>query len=397
KSKKNVQDAHDAIRPTSVMRTPEDMKPYLTSEQYKVYKLIWERFVASQMSSAVLDITTVIILAGDYEFRVSGSQIKFEGYLAINRELLEEKKKKKKEEDDEANLEGDGEDIDSKLLPNFTEGEELDLVEFKPEQKFTKPPARYSEATLVKALEENGIGRPSTYAPIIKTIQDRNYVKKEEKRFSPTPLGDKVTELLIKYFGNIMDKKFTAEMEDHLDDIELGDREWHEVLHEFYDPFKKTLDKVEENIKDIKKEIIEVDEECPDCGAKLVLKVGKYGEFYACSKYPDCKYTRNMGEEDSDISDAEIDEKCEKCGAAMVMKRGRFGKFLACSKYPECKTTKSISTGIKCPEEGCKGQLVKRKAKKSGRTFYGCSNYPECKYITNKLDDLKKEKDSADE
>jgi DNA topoisomerase-1 len=287
-------------------------------------------------------------------------------------------------------------------LPELVSGEHLDCQKFDPEQHFTKPPARYSEATLVKALEENGIGRPSTYAPIIKTIQDRNYVEKLDKRFFPTALGKTVNEVLMKFFAKVMDIEFTAQMENILDEIEIGDKNWVKVLQEFYGPFSISLKDVEDKIGDIKKEFIETDEICELCGSKMYLKTSRYGQFFACSKFPECKFTKNIvkksdearmeGQKDVQIDVSNINEVCEKCGSKMVLKKGRFGSFLACEKYPECKTTKSLDTlrHIKCPKEGCTGELIRRWSRKTRKYFYGCSKYPECNYITNNVDDLEK-------
>lgn len=315
--KKGVQGAHEAIRPTSVLREPERVKHHLSSDQYKLYKLIWERFLSSQMAPAVLDMVSVEIAAGPHVFRASGSTVKFAGFMAIYIEG----------QDDEAEKE------EQSLLPELNEGERLNLIELAPRQHFTQPPPRYTEAMLVRALEENGIGRPSTYAPIIETIQQRGYVVKEEKRFVPTELGVLVVDLLKEYFPRIIDVEFTADFEDKLDRIEEGDSDWRGVLEEFYGPFSQTLQAAEEEIGEVE-----------------------------------------LPEEVSDVP-------CEKCGRMMVVKYGRFGKFLACPGFPECRSTKPIveKTGVFCPK--CGGEVVERKSKK-GRKFYGCGNYPNCDFVT---------------
>lgn len=316
--KAGEQGAHEAIRPTEVTRTPDSVKQYLSTDQYKLYKLIWERFVSSQMAPAILDTVSVDITAGDQVFRATGSTIKFPGFMKIYIEG----------EDDEAAKEDEG------LLPDLHEGQTLNLLELIPRQHFTQPPPRYSEAMLVKALEERGIGRPSTYAPIIETIQARGYVEKQEKRFAPTELGQLVIDILKEYFPRIIDVEFTAAMEGELDHIEEGEAAWQEVLKEFFEPFERTLKEAEEKI----------------------------GGF--------------------ELQDEESDVDCDKCGRRMVIKYGRFGKFLACPSFPECKNTKPLleETGVTCPQ--CKeGQVVERKSKK-GRKFYGCARYPECDFVS---------------
>lgn len=313
------QGAHEAIRPTDVTRTPESIKPYVTPDQYRLYKLIWDRFVASQMAPAVLDTVSVEIAAGDQLFRASGSTIKFPGFMKIYIEG----------EDEEGPKDEEG------LLPDLTEGQMLRLVELVPKQHFTQPPPRYTEAMLVRTLEEKGIGRPSTYAPIIETIQARGYVEKKDKRFVPTELGQVVTEILREYFPSIIDVAFTAHMEEELDQVEEGDVHWKEVLREFYGPFEATLKEAEE-------------------------KVGGF-----------------------ELPDEETDVPCEKCGRMMVIKHGRFGRFLACPGFPECRNTKPLleETGVTCPACG-QGMVVERKSKKGGRRFYGCSRYPECDFVS---------------
>lgn len=363
KSKKGAQDAHEAIRPTSVSRVPKSIKSHLTRDQMRLYDLIWRRFIASQMNPAIMDVTTVNILAGDYLFRATGSIIKFDGFMAV----YGGSKSKK----------------DDKILPELDENEKLKLLELTPKQHFTKPPPRYTEATLVKELEKKDIGRPSTYASIISKIQDREYVLKEKGRFVPTDVGKMVNHLLIKSFPDIIAVSFTARMENKLDKIEDGKVNWVEVIKDFYKPFGKDLEEAADVMYEAKKELEEeTDEVCDKCGAKMIVKWGKYGRFLACSNYPECENTKPYGEDDSKPAEQPTDEVCEKCGSPMVIRTNRYGgKFLACSAYPKCKNTKSISIGIDCPEEDCDGYLTERRTRK-GKVFYGCSNYPDCEFST---------------
>jgi len=353
---KGAQEAHEAIRPTDPARTPESIKEYLDAKQYKLYTLIWQRMLASQMASAVSDLTTIEIAAGKYGLRASGSIIKFDGFMRVYPMKSEEI-----------------------FFPELKEKEELDLQKVLAEQHFTQPPARYNEASLVKALEASGIGRPSTYAPIISTIQDRGYVRKEEKRFIPEEIGFIVNDFLVEHFPDIVDIEFTAKMEEDLDNIAEGKQEWHELIKNFYDPFMNNLHAKEKSID--KKAITEeqTDEKCPECGSPMIIKLGRFGKFMACSNYPTCKTTKPMGEEKKMIEEFS-GEVCDKCGKPMLVKRGRFGAFLGCSGYPECRNIKSIAkpTGANCPECG-KGDIVEKKSK-AGRAFYGCNNYPECKF-----------------
>jgi DNA topoisomerase-1 len=375
KMKKQAQDAHEAIRPTAITRSPEQIKNSLKPEEYKLYDLIWKRFIACQMPPALFDQTSADITAKDYVFRATGSVLKFDGFIKVYSESSE---------DNEA-----AEEM-KESLPNFTEGEELLLEKLVPAQHFTQPPARYNEASLVKELEKRGIGRPSTYAPIISTIQDRGYVEKDGKALKPTEIGMVTNGLLVKHFPKILDIKFTARMEDELDDIVAAKIGWVEVLKEFYAPFMEALSSAEKNMEKVKKEIM-TNERCPRCGKPLVVRQGRYGDFMACSGYPNCKYTRPLKEEN--ILPPAGQEKCEKCGKPMVVKHGRFGSFLACSGYPKCKTIKSIlkSIGIPCPK--CSGELVERKTKR-GKIFYGCSNYPQCDFATWQKPLPKEEKDA---
>jgi DNA topoisomerase-1 len=360
KKKKQAQDAHEAIRPTSAQRHPEKIKESLRPDEFKLYDLIWKRFVACQMKSAVFDQTSVDIAANDYTFRASGSVLKFEGFIKVYLES----------EDDEDNKEKIG------TLPLLKDGEALTLLELKPDQHFTQPPPRYNDASLVKELEKRGIGRPSTYAPILSTVQDRGYVEKEGKALKPTEIGIVTNGLLVKHFPRIMDIKFTAHMEDDLDDIVASKMEWVTTLKEFYDPFATALAEADEKMEKVKKEI-KTDELCPKCGKPLVIRQGRYGDFMACSGYPKCKFTKNLPGEEGE----EIKEKCDKCGSPMVLKHSRYGDFLACSAYPKCKNIKPILKKIdaKCPT--CGGDLVVRRTKR-GKIFYGCMHYPKCDFAT---------------
>ncbi len=363
---KLTQDAHEAIRPTSVKRTPEALAPYLEPDLLRLYSLIWKRFVACQMAAAKYDQTTVDIEAADYSLRAVGSVLKFEGFLKVYGK--------------EAEMEGE-----DRILPPLETGETLELMGLEPKQHFTQPPPRYSEASLIKALEEKGIGRPSTYAAILSTIQDKNYVRLEKKRFVPTELGFLVTDLLIAHFPEILDAAFTAEMEQGLDKVEEGAVSWVELLSRFYDTFSKRLDAAKENMESVKQKGVATDVKCDKCGSDMVIRYGRTGEFLACSAYPECKNTKNFkrGPDGSiqivEEKESVTDFKCPKCGASMIKKRGRYGEFLACSGYPKCKSTLPIPTGVKCPKKGCAGEIV-QKSSRRGKVFYGCSNYPECDY-----------------
>jgi DNA topoisomerase-1 len=370
-SAKSAQEAHEAIRPTSVMREPDAIKQYLEPDQYKLYKLIWNRFVASQMNPAIIDQTSVDIKAGDYTFRATGSVVKFPGFMAVYMEEKAEDQTPSEEENGEA------------VLPPLSEGEPLTLVKLDPKQHFTQPPPRFSEALLVKTLEEKGIGRPSTYAAIISTIQERDYVNKIENKFRPTELGVLVCDLLVNHFPVIMDVAFTATMEEELDKIEEGQLPWVNAVKDFYKPFGESLEKAQAEMKDFKAELTPTDIACEKCGKPMVIKWGRNGQFLACSGYPDCKTTRPfIRKENGEVEAAPeetTDELCPKCKSPMVVKRGRFGKFLACSRYPECNHTQGMSTGVACPEDG--GMLVERRSR-FGKMFYSCANYPDCKFAT---------------
>jgi DNA topoisomerase-1 len=427
KEKKAAQAAHEAIRPTSAMRHPDQIKQYLKEDEFKVYKLIWQRFVASQITPAVFDQTTVDIDAKSgaetFWFRVTGSVLKFDGFLRV----YEESKDVKDEEEEEL----------KHKLPPLEPGQKLTLRELKPEQHFTEPPPRYNEASLVKELEERGIGRPSTYSAILSTIQERQYVQKLGGKFSPTEIGLVVTDLLVENFRDIFDVQYTARLEEELDEIEEGKETWINALTEFYKRFAKDLRYAEKHMENVKRMEKPTDEKCERCASPLVIKWGKHGSFYACSSYDkenpeSCTFTKenpiNLPDLDSaDLQETTQEEYCENCGRVMVLKRGRFGQFMACTGYPDCKTTRRLDQGKKvpdipldelCPKCGrnmmirhgrfgeftacsgypdckyvkqnfigvkcplCKeGDLVEKKARK-GNTFYGCGNYPKCKFTS---------------
>jgi DNA topoisomerase-1 len=400
KTKSDAQDAHEAIRPTSMEYDPEKVRPFLTPEQYSIYRLIWNRFVASQMPPATFDETTVDITAADYLFRVKGTVPKFPGWQAAYGQVTEEKPETEKDKDE------DDTDSPSGVLPPLVEGDRLELKALRPEQKFTQPPPRFTEATLVKELEENGIGRPSTYASIIGVLQDRDYANKVEGKFKPTALGLIITDLLIKSFDDILDVEYTRSLEEDLDRIEQGKADYKGTLTTFYKKFKKDLAKAGKEMQNLK-EGIKTEEICDRCGKGMVIKVGKFGPFVACSGYPDCTNTRELEKsEPGTDTDETQDETCENCGKPMVMKRGRFGQFLACTGYPECKTTRKIITSggsmkaakpdqildEKCPK--CESFLVI----KQGRfgEFTACTNYPNCKYVKMKSTGVVCPKDAGD-
>ncbi|MDQ3806032.1 MAG: type I DNA topoisomerase, partial [Acidobacteriota bacterium] len=429
RSKKGAQDAHEAIRPTDISRTPESLARYLGKDELKLYRLIWQRFVASQMNPAVYDQTTIDIAAGRFLFRATGSVLKFDGFLKV----YEEGRDEKTDEDDEA----------ARKLPLVAEGENLKLNSVTPEQHFTEPPPRYTEATLVKALEEKGIGRPSTYAAIMTTIQDREYVERLEGRFHPTALGTTVNDLLIEGgFDDLFNESYTARMEEELDEIEDGKLRWTDALNEFYGKFARDLKAFEKHAKDKKGVSIPTDETCENCGSPMVIKLGRFGQFLACSNYPECRTTREVSKPQAEGDGASAaaganggteapEETCELCGKPMAMKRGRFGPFLgctgypdcrnirrvskktgavapapvpiegetcpvdgaqlvrrhgpygefvSCANYPECKYIKRETTGIACPRPGCRGEILVKKSKR-GKYFYGCSEYPKCDVV----------------
>lgn len=352
-----VQDAHEAIRPTSLLRDPEKIKENLTADQYKLYNLIWKRFVSCQMADALYNITTITFNSNNNIFKTNGSILVFDGYKKVYHY-------------------SDG--TDDKVLPEINENEELDINKIDKEQHFTQPPSRYNEATLIKAMEVMGIGRPSTYAPTITTITSREYVVKDKGSLLPTDMGFLVTEMLEKYFSTIINNKFTAEMENNLDEIASGKVDWHEIINNFYKEFKVHLDVAEKEMEkiEIKDEVSDV--KCDNCGEFMVIKKGRYGKFLACPNYPECKNTKPLKEKET-VEETDID--CDKCGNKMVKRKGRYGAFLACSNYPECKNTKPIihEIDVNCPM--CNNKLA-IKFNKSGRRFFGCSNYPDCKFIT---------------
>ncbi len=383
KSKKDAQDAHEAIRPSSARRTPDDLAPYLQEDELKLYRLIWMRFVASQMTPAVFDQTTIDVAAkgkdgATYMFRATGSVPKFNGFLDVYKESKDEK-----DADDEE---------EKNKLPLVTQGEELRFKSIEPEQHFTEPPPRFNEATLVKELESDGVGRPSTYASILSTIQEREYVKKEGGKFVPTELGMVVTDLLLENFQNLFNITYTAGMEEKLDDIEEGKIDWREAMSEFYEDFQKDLDHAERHMTDIKRMEEPTGEDCEKCGKPMVIKWGKFGKFIACTGYPECSNTRELPPDPASaegLTEQDAEEYCENCGRVMVLKKGRFGQFYACSGYPDCKTTKQIGgtqkksdvpLDEKCPQ--CASNLVL----KNGRfgEFTACSTYPKCKYVKQK-------------
>ncbi|MFH1047427.1 MAG: type I DNA topoisomerase [Patescibacteria group bacterium] len=361
---KGAQEAHEAIRPTDVNFNPSMTDKYLDARQQKLYELIWRRAVASQMTDAEMETVTADSNAKSdnkpvYTFRATGTTVVKKGYLEIY-----------------------GSETKENLLPELTENEALDPLSVTPKQHFTEPPARYTEASLVKTLEENGIGRPSTYAPTISTVVDRGYVEKDGRKLTPTDLAMLVNDLLVQHFKDIVDFEFTAKMEDNLDDIAAGEKEWVPVIRDFYEPFAANLEAKEKEVK--KKDVAEekTDEKCEKCGEPMVIKMGRFGKFMACTGFPKCRNTKTLGEDGKEVKEEQTatGEKCEKCGADMVLKRGRFGPFLSCSKYPDCKTIKSIQKklGVKCP--GCgKGDIIEKKTRK-GKTFYACSTYPACDF-----------------
>jgi DNA topoisomerase-1 len=430
--KANAQDAHEAIRPTSMQYHPESVRAHLSPDQYYLYRLIWNRFVASQMMPALFDDTRVDISAADYTFRANGSVPKFPGWLAVYGQGTTEADESERTEQPTAKpaTASDDEEAGTGLLPVLTEGQKLTLQELKPDQKFTQPPPRYNEGSLVKALEEDGIGRPSTYASIISVLQARDYVNKNDGRFRPTILGRRlVDKLLHPAFDDILDVEYTARMEEQLDDIEKGKASYEETLKDFYTKFKKDLKKAAKEMPNFKEgQPLVPPMPCDKCGiGEMVEKAGKFGIFLACSRYPDCDNTKEL--EPAEAATEELSETCENCGKPMVVKRGRFGMFLACTGYPECKTTRKIiatkggataakpdqileekcpncgknlvikqgrfgeftactgypecryvkmkSTGVLCPKDG--GDVVERKSRR-GRVFYGCANYPKCDF-----------------
>ncbi len=360
KKAKLAQEAHEAIRPTEVTNTPDSVKPYLDSKQHKVYSLIWQRAMASQMANAVIETTTIIVEAKDtpWTLKTTGSVIKFAGWQKVYATKGEEQ-----------------------ILPAMAKDDILNLQSLDALQHFTTPPARYSEAGLVRAMEKFGIGRPSTYAPTIATLVDRKYVDKIEKRLAPTEIGTIVNNLLVEHFPDIVDYNFTADMENDLDKIASGHKPWQPIIKNFYMPFIKNVQAKEQELD--KKEITETatDQICEKCGSAMVIKLGRFGKFLACTNYPECKNTKPLNENGEIAEPEKTDEVCPKCGSAMIFKTGRFGRFLACSNYPECKTTKRVEkgTGVICPKCN-EGEMVARKGR-GGKFFYSCNKYPDCQHI----------------
>jgi DNA topoisomerase-1 len=429
KVKSNAQDAHEAIRPTSMRHTPESVRAYLTPDQFYLYRLIWNRFVASQMAAAVFDDTTVEITAGEYLFRAKGSVPRFAGWLAVYQGTGEAEESERTERPAAKAAAADADDeTTSGVLPALSEGQALEVRGITPEQKFTQPPPRYNEGSLVKALEENGIGRPSTYASIIGVLQARDYVNKVEGRFRPTILGRRLVDrLLHPVFDDILDVEYTARMEDQLDNIEKGKADYEDTLATFYKSFQKDLKRASKEMPNFKEgqptgitcdkcgqgEMVEkagkfgiflacsrypdcdntkelepaetpaedLEETCENCGRPMVLKRGRFGMFLACTGYPECKTTRKIISTKQGMAAAKpdqiLDEKCPNCGRNLVLKQGRFGEFTACTGYPECKYVKQKSTGVACPKDG--GDIVERKSRR-GKVFYGCANYPKCDF-----------------
>jgi DNA topoisomerase-1 len=370
---KNAQEAHEAIRPTSILRVPESIKGHLSKDQFRLYELIWKRTLACQMVHATLDTVSVDLIAADEEnvFRANGSTIVHAGFMAVYQESVDDAKDKDKEND-------------NKLLPKMLEGEKIELIALRPEQHFTEPPPRFSEASLVKALEEYGIGRPSTYASIISTLQQREYVEMDKRRFIPTDVGRVVNKFLTQHFTQYVDYDFTAKLEDELDAVSRGEEEWVPLMKKFWRPFKDLVDDKEKSVsrKDVTQE--EIDEKCPQCDKPLAIRLGRRGRFIGCTAYPDCDYTRNLGDDKDTKNEPEVVEgrTCPDCGSALLIREGRYGKFIGCSSYPDCKHIEPLEqptdTGVTCPQ--CKkGTLLRRKSRR-GKIFFSCSTYPDCDY-----------------
>jgi DNA topoisomerase-1 len=363
---KNTQDAHEAIRPTDPTRRPEHIRKYLKEDQYRLYELIWQRFMASQMAPAVFDTTTVDFDLGRFLFRATGSVVKFDGYQRLYKESREAEEGKALEEE--------------QGLPVVEKGEDIPVRSITPSQHFTEPPPRFSEASLVKELERLGIGRPSTYASIVSTLVDRRYASLEQRRFFPTQLGEQVEKVMVKSFPDVFNVQFTSHMETDLDKIEDGDVNWRKMLKDFYGPFAESVKgaDIEALIGEAHDLATLAADKCPDCGGKLVPRGGFFGPFLACENHPkDCKYTRPLR---GDRKPAQpTDEICHECGSPMVIRHGRSGEFLGCSKFPKCRGTRSMPTGVKCPKDG--GDIAVRRSKKRGKAFYGCSNYPNCDFV----------------
>lgn len=376
---KRGQDAHEAIRPTYLHRTPDSLSTVLDADEKKLYRLIWERFIASQMADAEIETIRADIDAAGYTFRASGSRMLFAGWTAVSGDeaaLAEDTRRKSPDaaqsDEDEETAEG--------WLPEINEGEVLDLRKLDPKQRFTQPPPRYTEAGLIAELEERGIGRPSTYAPTVEVIKQRKYAEIVERRFVPTPLGFVVTDLLVENFGSIVDSEFTAKMEERLDSVEEGALDWHTLLRDFYGDFRADLDRAAEHMVE---RLPETGEACPECGKPLIMRRGRNGDFVACSGYPDCRYVKREGEEP-----LETGEQCPDCGKPLMRRRGRFGPFVGCSGYPDCRYIQRTARaepekiGMPCPREGCEGEIVRRQSRAKGRVFYGCNAYPKCDFTS---------------
>ena len=380
RNKRSAQDAHEAIRPTSAGRSPGSMKGVLDRDELKLYTLIYNRFMACQMKPAIYDQTTVDIAASDAEFRATGSVVRFDGWLAVwNAD------KTKQYEDDEQGGEGDDAEVGQKLPASLAAGDVLKLEDLVTEQKFTEPPPRFTEATLVRELEEKGIGRPSTYATIVSTIQDKSYVLRVEGRLRPSELGRIVNDLLTGHFGDIVDYDFTARLETDLDSIEEGRLDRLSLLGRFWEGMVATVQTANEAMRSVKADAIPSGAMCPDCGRELLIRLGKNGAFLGCSGFPECRVTREFDRDEKGhvaVRAVEDAGECPECGAPLQIRSGRFGKFLACSKYPDCRFTRPFSRGEKCPVNGCSGQLVERLSKK-GRKFWSCNTYPACRFITS--------------
>ncbi len=389
RGKGKAQDAHEAVRPTEIARTPDSLGHLLGRDQLRLYKLIWSRFAACQMVPALYLQRSIDLLGGRFLFRTTGSRLVRKGFLEVYGEVRAQAKggKGDRQRNGKAGdavherLEnGDAASGRRDFFPptRISEGEALKLLALEAEQHFTKPPARFSQESLIRALEELGIGRPSTYASIVDMILKRQYVELKEKRFRPSELGITVNRILVNHFADIFNVDFTARMETELDSVENG-RPWQEVLDEFYGPFAEALSQADARRREIKQSTTEqLDENCPECEAPLVSKWGRNGRFIACSAFPTCRYTRNP---DDSLGSQESDQTCELCGSPMLLKTSRYGRFLGCSAYPKCKNTKPLELGIDCPNEGCEGRLVERRSRR-GRVFYGCSRYPECRYAS---------------
>ncbi len=385
RSKKGAQEAHEAIRPTSLDYSPDRVRRYLRRDAFQLYALIWDRFVASQMVPAVFDQTVFEIPVKEAVFRANGQQIKFDGFMKVYIEGRDERAAKENgdEESEEESQEIDG------MLPDLQQGDALKLLSLDPRQHFTQPPPRYTQASLIKELDEKGIGRPSTYAAIISNILDREYVLQDDRKtLAPTDLGFLVTDLLVESFPDILNVEFTAGMEDELDKIEDGKQKWTRAMKRFYTPFARDLKKAETEMRDVKRQEVPTDIPCEKCGAMMVIKWGRNGEFLACPQYPECKSTKNFTRDETGkitvAEDVQVNENCDQCGRPMQLRWGKYGKFLGCSGYPECKSIrpleKPVDLGIKCPDCG-EGNVKERKSR-WGKMFYGCDRYPECKFAS---------------